>query len=119
MGKSADFFKERWGDAPVHSLGLAVFLPKSAVHFFKPMGYRHENFIHCSNDTLWIQSKCSCPWDNAAVQLDLAKKERLKKEAEKRGEKVKEEDGVLMRNFDWEGGSCLQRWIEYRDEPFF
>jgi hypothetical protein len=35
---------ERWGDAPVHTLGLALFLPKDDVHFFDEIGYRHDPF---------------------------------------------------------------------------
>ncbi|KAI9206929.1 glycolipid 2-alpha-mannosyltransferase-domain-containing protein [Polychytrium aggregatum] len=44
------FFFERWGDAPVHTLGIALFLDPSQVHYFHDIGYRHEGYIHCPVD---------------------------------------------------------------------
>jgi hypothetical protein len=35
------FFYERWGDAPVHSIAAALFLPKRDIHFFNDLGYFH------------------------------------------------------------------------------
>jgi hypothetical protein len=32
---------QRWGDAPVHSIAVSLFLPKSAIHFFDRIGYAH------------------------------------------------------------------------------
>ncbi|RUS33758.1 glycolipid 2-alpha-mannosyltransferase [Jimgerdemannia flammicorona] len=58
------FFYERWGDAPVHSLAVAMFLRRSEVHFFNDIGYRHEPFMHCPTDRELI-TKCYCnPNDN-------------------------------------------------------
>lgn len=44
LDKSGGFFYERWGDAPVHSIGAALFLKKSEIHFFQPIGYWHNPF---------------------------------------------------------------------------
>ena len=47
LDRSNGFFLERWGDAPVHSLGAAMFLNSSQVHHFQDIGYRHDPYIHC------------------------------------------------------------------------
>ncbi|CAG8552963.1 7035_t:CDS:2, partial [Diversispora eburnea] len=47
LDKSGGFFYERWGDAPVHSIAVALFNPKSKVHFFNDIAYRHEPYLHC------------------------------------------------------------------------
>lgn len=49
----------RWGDAPVHSIAVAMFLHKSEVHFFNDIGYRHTAYMHCPTDPK-IHAKCKC-----------------------------------------------------------
>lgn len=44
LDKQGGFYYERWGDAPVHSIGAALFANKSQIHFFDDIGYRHEPF---------------------------------------------------------------------------
>jgi len=34
LDKSGGFFYERWGDAPVHSIGAALFLNTNEIHHF-------------------------------------------------------------------------------------
>lgn len=41
------FWKERWGDAPVHSLGLSMILDIYDVHYFRDIGYKHDTLQHC------------------------------------------------------------------------
>ena len=41
------FFYERWGDAPVHSIAVGLFLKKEEIHYFENIGYRHESLFHC------------------------------------------------------------------------
>ncbi|GME89964.1 unnamed protein product [[Candida] boidinii] len=41
LDKSGGFFYERWGDAPVHSIAAALFLPKDQIHYFEDIAYRH------------------------------------------------------------------------------
>lgn len=50
LDKAGGFFYERWGDAPVHSIAVALFLPKDQVHFFDDVGYMHPPFTHCPSD---------------------------------------------------------------------
>lgn len=38
LDKSGGFFYERWGDAPVHSIAVALFLDKSEVEYFENIG---------------------------------------------------------------------------------
>jgi len=50
------FFYERWGDAPVHSLAVAMFLPAEQVHFFEDIAYAHAPFMHCPRNV----DGCAC-----------------------------------------------------------
>ncbi|RPA85769.1 nucleotide-diphospho-sugar transferase, partial [Ascobolus immersus RN42] len=47
LDKNGGFFYERWGDAPVHTLAVALFLPKKDVHFFRDIGYQHGINMQC------------------------------------------------------------------------
>lgn len=49
LDKNGGFFYERWGDAPVHSLGLGLFEDKSKIHWFKDIGYQHIPYFNCPN----------------------------------------------------------------------
>jgi alpha 1,2-mannosyltransferase len=59
LDKSGGFFYERWGDAPVHSIAVGLFLNKSEVHFFDDIGYKHDPFMHCPISRE-LQKKCHC-----------------------------------------------------------
>ncbi|KAI7902598.1 glycosyltransferase family 15 protein [Cokeromyces recurvatus] len=67
LDKSGGFFYERWGDAPVHTIAVNLFLNKSQVHFFNDIGYKHEPFMHCPV-VRELQKKCHC---NAEDNFDL------------------------------------------------
>lgn len=54
------FYYERWGDAPVHSIGAALFAKKEQIHFFNDIGYRHEPFQHCPQGDTHKNGKCWC-----------------------------------------------------------
>lgn len=49
LDSTGKFYYERWGDAPVHSLGLALFADKSKIHWFRDIGYQHSPYRHCPN----------------------------------------------------------------------
>jgi alpha 1,2-mannosyltransferase len=66
LDQKGGFFYERWGDAPVHSLAVGLFLKKSEVLFFNDIGYHHAPFKHCPLNPLF-ESKCNC---DLGVQLD-------------------------------------------------
>lgn len=59
LDKAGGFFYERWGDAPVHSIGVAMFLPKEKIHFFEDIGYFHNPFYNCPANPA-LQLRCSC-----------------------------------------------------------
>lgn len=59
LDKTGGFFYERWGDAPVHSLGVAMFLPKEKIHFFEDIGYFHNPFYNCPANPA-LQLRCDC-----------------------------------------------------------
>jgi alpha 1,2-mannosyltransferase len=47
LDNAGGFYYERWGDAPVHSIAVSLFLDKSEVHFFDDIGYRHSPNERC------------------------------------------------------------------------
>ncbi|KAI8976443.1 nucleotide-diphospho-sugar transferase [Pilobolus umbonatus] len=67
LDKTGGFFYERWGDAPVHSLAVALMLKQSEVHFFYDIGYFHDPFLHCPDEPSWLPiEKCNCnPHENS------------------------------------------------------
>lgn len=61
LDKAGGFFYERWGDAPVHSIAVSLFLDKEKIHFFDDIGYYHVPFNNCPVDKeVRIANKCSC-----------------------------------------------------------
>lgn len=51
----------RWGDAPVHSIAVALMLSAKEVHWFYDIGYKHDNFEHCPTEPDWlVHGKCYC-----------------------------------------------------------
>lgn len=49
LDHSGGFYYERWGDAPVHSIGLGLFADKSKIHWFRDIGYFHDPYMNCPN----------------------------------------------------------------------
>ncbi|EGW31253.1 alpha-1,2-mannosyltransferase [Spathaspora passalidarum NRRL Y-27907] len=61
LDKAGGFFYERWGDAPVHSIAAALFLPKEKIHFFEDVGYYHVPFHNCPIDKdIRFERNCNC-----------------------------------------------------------
>ncbi|CAO3610150.1 unnamed protein product [Cunninghamella blakesleeana] len=61
LDKKGGFFYERWGDAPVHSIAVALMLSKKDVHWFYDIGYKHDYFEHCPTEPNWLTfGKCYC-----------------------------------------------------------
>ncbi|KAF5390051.1 hypothetical protein D9757_003794 [Collybiopsis confluens] len=54
------FYYERWGDAPVHSIAMAIFQPKHKLHFFRDIGYQHAAYQHCPTGAESQGNHCSC-----------------------------------------------------------
>jgi mannosyltransferase len=49
LENSGGFYYERWGDAPVHTLGVSLFADKNDIHWFRDIGYKHHPYINCPN----------------------------------------------------------------------
>lgn len=49
LDSTGNFYYERWGDAPVHSMGLALFADKKDIHWFRDIGYFHDPYVNCPN----------------------------------------------------------------------
>ncbi|KAF8533231.1 nucleotide-diphospho-sugar transferase [Trichophaea hybrida] len=61
LDQDGGFFYERWGDAPVHSIGASLLLSKDELHFFDDIGYYHVPFTHCpTSEDDRTKLKCSC-----------------------------------------------------------
>ncbi|EDO14313.1 hypothetical protein Kpol_154p1 [Vanderwaltozyma polyspora DSM 70294] len=61
LDRKGGFFYERWGDAPVHSIAAALFLPKDKIHFFPEISYYHGPYTNCPIDkTIYSQYNCNC-----------------------------------------------------------
>jgi len=60
LDEQGGFYYERWGDAPVHSIGAALFAKKEQIHFFNDIGYRHNPYLHCPQGDLHSKGRCWC-----------------------------------------------------------
>ncbi|SCU86658.1 LAME_0D07118g1_1 [Lachancea meyersii CBS 8951] len=61
LDKAGGFFYERWGDAPVHTIGAALFLDRSEIHHFGDIGYYHVPFHSCPIDeSVRLNNRCNC-----------------------------------------------------------
>ena len=70
-GLTQQFFYERWGDAPVHSIAASLFLNRSQIHHFEDIGYRHIPWAHCpANRAKYHDTgKCLCDPTEVCVLL--------------------------------------------------
>lgn len=65
LDSTGGFYYERWGDAPVHSLGVGLFLPKDKVHHFADIGYSHPPASRCpQDDKSHTSGRCFCNRSN-------------------------------------------------------
>ncbi|KAI7825771.1 nucleotide-diphospho-sugar transferase [Kickxella alabastrina] len=66
LDRAGGFFLERWGDAPIHSLAVAMFLNKSQVHYFD-IGYYHSPFQNCPTDPHFNAQHCFCNSNHSMI----------------------------------------------------
>ncbi|CAI4065335.1 hypothetical protein N7582_002964 [Saccharomyces uvarum] len=55
LEETGGFWTERWGDAPIHSIGLGMILDLEDVHYFRDIGYRHSSLQHCPKNAIQEQ----------------------------------------------------------------
>ncbi|OZJ03433.1 hypothetical protein BZG36_03184 [Bifiguratus adelaidae] len=74
LDKTGNFFYERWGDAPVHSLAAGLFLSTEQIHYFEDIGYQHDWYRHCPSKESKLGCNCDCPTTDTKSSLnhDLA-----------------------------------------------
>ncbi|THU93808.1 glycosyltransferase family 15 protein [Dendrothele bispora CBS 962.96] len=66
LDASGNFYYERWGDAPVHSIAAGLFLRRDQIHFFENIGYQHDDWSHCPlPDKIWEEGRCACNQRNS------------------------------------------------------
>lgn len=53
LESTGGFYYERWGDAPVHSVGVSLFANRNQIHWFRDIGYKHHPYANTPNS-----SKC-------------------------------------------------------------
>jgi len=88
LDKSGGFYYERWGDAPVHSIALALLLDKKQIHHFDDIGYFHAPYMACpSSEEIIASKRCICK----AVNINK----------------------VIETPIDVNYFSCLSRWWRY------
>ncbi|QSZ29239.1 hypothetical protein DSL72_003751 [Monilinia vaccinii-corymbosi] len=57
LDASGGFYYERWGDAPVHTLSVAMFVPQRQVWYFSDVGYQHGINHRCPRGR---EGACAC-----------------------------------------------------------
>ena len=95
------FYYERWGDAPVHSIGAALFARKDQIHFFNDIGYRHEPFQHCPQGEAHSKGKCWCSEKDNFGELIIVSYPFLL---------WNDVSDYLVRLLDYQWYSCLKRY---------
>ncbi|KAF7291165.1 Glycosyltransferase family 15 protein [Mycena indigotica] len=60
LDSKGGFYYERWGDAPVHTFGAAMFVRKDQIHFFNEIGYWHIPYTHCPSGAAHSRGRCTC-----------------------------------------------------------
>lgn len=89
LDQAGGFYYERWGDAPVHSIGVSLLLDKDQIYHFEDIGYYHAPYLACPTSSDVIASKrCICKTRGI-------------------------DDKVLTTPIDVGVYSCLARWWRY------
>jgi len=68
LDQAGGYFYERWGDAPVHSIAVGMFLKKEEVIFFDKIGYFHNPMSHCPVEPFHKQLNCECKIEEAITE---------------------------------------------------
>lgn len=91
---------QRWGDAPVHSMGVALFARKDQIHFFDNIGYEHAPYTHCPRgEGAWERGKCACNPSSSFGELLVFQFKRAYISRLTRYSII-----------DYDGYSCMKQW---------
>ncbi|CDO96159.1 unnamed protein product [Kluyveromyces dobzhanskii CBS 2104] len=71
LDSKGGFYYERWGDAPVHSIGASLLLDKNEIHHFDEIGYSHVPFNTCPTSvSARLLYRCICdPTDETNIPI--------------------------------------------------
>lgn len=61
LDRGGGFFYERFGDAPIHTLGVAMFASKREIWFFRDIGYQHDINRYAQSWSDQADSRRQCP----------------------------------------------------------
>lgn len=62
--RKGGFYYERWGDAPFHTLYIALYLHKLDLWWLNQVGYLHDPYLQCpQNLQIYEDHKCICDPD--------------------------------------------------------
>ncbi|GAV53619.1 hypothetical protein ZYGR_0AK01210 [Zygosaccharomyces rouxii] len=72
LDSKGGFYYERWGDAPVHSIGASLLLNRDEIIHFDELGYYHNPYYTCpASHNMRIQQRCQCtPHKDGHVDID-------------------------------------------------
>lgn len=118
LEKSGGFYKERWGDAPIHSLGVAMLLSKEEIHYFRDIGYKHSTLGHCPNNSPSNQLKYE------AQDPILGKDEfgifskRTPDKPIKNGVGCRCRCPLNMKEIENLGSSCIKNWAKFTGDNY-
>ena len=46
IDRKGGIYYHRWGDAPIKSIAVSIFIPENRTHFFTDIGYKHSSFVN-------------------------------------------------------------------------
>ncbi|ODV95657.1 hypothetical protein PACTADRAFT_50354 [Pachysolen tannophilus NRRL Y-2460] len=70
LEETGNFYYERWGDAPVHTLAVSLLMDKNKIHYFDDIGYYHEPFLSCpTSNMLKTNNRCICKKNTKTIDL--------------------------------------------------
>lgn len=118
LDESGGFYKERWGDAPVHSLGLVMMLDLEELHYFRDIGYRHSTIMHCPKNApkSQLQYNPSESYDQSDVKFE--KYWLTFDRPFKYGVGCRCKCPRNHREVEDSGSTCLSRWKELTSDSY-
>lgn len=103
MDLTGGFWRERWGDAPIHSLGAGLLLEPSQVHYFRDIGYQHTDIFHCPANAPGKQSK-------RPLNADGTKNSKSWDRPKSNGPGCRCECPTDLPEVESKEGSCINEW---------
>lgn len=105
MDLTGGFWRERWGDAPIHSLGAGLLLEPDQVHYFRDIGYQHTDIFHCPANAPGKQSK-------RPLKADGSRDDRGWDRPKKNGAGCRCECPTDLPEVESKEGTCINEWAD-------